>query len=140
MTARRIRRLIARSIVDRVDLIALQRRYLEVYPSELHYISYPHHLRLVVWEKVFQDLVDGAFLSDNQPHRPAQVHVVFFIFISLAFCLRLLIDCLDYACAVLIWYFIEMRLIEKRLVIGPEASILMFHNESKHNLILPLQS
>ena len=67
----RVRRLVARAVVAGVDAVALEVRDLEVDATELDYVAHSDHLLLVVGEKVFKYLVDGAFLPDDQPHRPA---------------------------------------------------------------------
>ena len=54
----RIRRLVARSVVDGIDPLALQCANLKIYPSKLNNVTHTHHLLLVVGEKVFEHLVD----------------------------------------------------------------------------------
>ena len=53
-----VRRLVARTVVDRIDPLTLQCAYFEIYPAEFDNIANSHHLLLIIREEVLQNLVD----------------------------------------------------------------------------------
>ena len=133
----RIRWLVARSIEAGIDAIALQRGYFKVHSSKFDNISNTHHLLLIVWEEVLQDLINGSFLTDDQPHRPVQVNIVLLVLVGLPLRLRLFIDSFDNVVSIHVRLLTEVGLIQKWFIVGPQATILVLHQEPKHDLIFP---
>ena len=136
----RIRRLVACSIEAWIDTIALKRGDFKVDSSKLDDVSNTHHLLLIVWEEVFQDLINGSFLTDDQPHRPVQVNIVLFVLVGLPLRLRLFIDRFDDVVSIHVWLLTEVCLVQEWFIVGPQATILVLHQEPKHDLILPFQA
>ena len=133
----RVRRLIARAIEARVDTIALQRCDFKVDSSEFDDVSNPYHLLLIVGEEVFQNLIYGSFLTNDQPHGPVQVDVVLLVFVGLSLGLRLLVDRLGDVVSIDVRLLAEVGLVEERFVVRPQATILVLHQEAEHDLIFP---
>ena len=136
----RVWRLVTGSIVLRVNFVAVEGRHLEIHSAEFDDVAHTHHLLLVVGEEVFEDLVDGAFLPDDEPHGPVEIHIVFFVFIGLSLFFRLFKDCFDGARASLVWDFAKVCLVEPRLIINPETAVLVLHHVSQHNRVFWPQS
>lgn len=54
----RTRWLVARTIVARVNTVALESRNLEVYAAEFDYVTDAHDLLLIVWEEIFEHVIN----------------------------------------------------------------------------------
>jgi hypothetical protein len=65
-----LRRLIAATRVHLVDSVAIKCGYLEVNATKFYNVSGANRLLLIVREKVFEDLIDRAFFTNDKPHRP----------------------------------------------------------------------
>lgn len=135
----RIRGLVARTVVAGVNSVAAEGRYLEVHSTKLNDITDAHHLLLVIGEEVFQNLVNGAFLADDQPHRSVQIYIVFFILVSLSLSLGLLENSLGRAIILVVRDLAKVGLVKPRFVVGPQTTVLMLHHESKNDGIFRLQ-
>ena len=135
----RIRRLVACTVVAGVNSVAAEGRYLEVHPTKLDDITDAHHLLLIVGEEVFQNLVNRAFLADDQPHRSVKIDIIFFVLISFSLGLGLLENSLSRAIVLVVRNLAKVGLVEPRLVIGPQTTVLMLHHEAKNDGIFGLQ-
>ena len=82
-------------------------------------------------------MINGSFLTDDQPHRPVQVNIVLFVLVGLPLRLRLFIDRFDDIVSIHVWLLTEISLVQEWFIIGPQATILVLHQEPKHDLILP---
>ena len=79
-----IDRLIASAVVARINPVTLDLCYFEVYATKFYYVTDAHHLRLIIREEIFEHLVDGAFLPDDEPHGATEIYIILFIFVRLA--------------------------------------------------------
>ena len=132
-------RLVAGSIITRIDSVALEIRDLKVDTAKLYYVSDSNHLLLIVRKEVFQYLINGSFFANDKPHRSAQVDVILFVFISFALGFCFFVNLLNSPNATFSWTLAEVVLMQERFIVGPQAPVLVLHKESQHYLVFPLQ-
>ena len=121
---------VARTVVNRVYIIAMQGGQLKVDSAKFDYIAHSYHLLLVIRWEVLQHHVDWAFFANNQPHWATQIDIVFFVFFGFPLRISLLVDGLlnvETCWAIEHRNLVEERLVKEWLVVGPEPAILMLH-------------
>ena len=104
-------RFVTRAVIDRINQIALKCRQFEVDSTEFDDVTYSHHLLLVIGRKVLQNLIDGALLTNNEPHCPAQIDIVLVILLCLALCFTLFVYSFLLTDSIVVRYFVKKRLI-----------------------------
>ena len=100
-------RFVTRAVIDWVNQVALEGRQFEVDSTEFDYVTYSHHLLLVIGREVLKHLIDGALLANDEPHRSAQIDVIFLILLSLALCFGLFIDSFLDTDTITVRYFVK---------------------------------
>ena len=104
-------RFVTRAVIDRINQIALECRQFEVNSTEFDDVTYSHHLLLVIGRKVLQNLIDGALLTNDEPHCPAQIDIVLVILLCLALRFSLFIYSFMLTGSIAVWYLVKKCLV-----------------------------
>lgn len=102
-------------------MVALDLSNLKVDSAKLDNITDTQLLALILTVKFLQNLVDRLFLSDDEPHGFLQVHIIFFIFLSLSRLPRMR-QVTIVGDSVLPGHFSEIPKRHSLLVIGPDST------------------
>ena len=103
---------------------------LEINSTKLDDISNSYDLLLIVGEEILEHVVDRAFLANDQPHCFRHVDIVLFILVSFPLLLRLFVNLLFNTIPIFFGSLQKVIGLEEGLVVNPEATILMLHEES----------
>lgn len=105
----------------------------EIYAPKFDNVPHANYLLLIVGEEVFEDLIHGALLPNDQPHRLLQVNVILFIFVLLSLLFRLLVVVpLEGIQARPMRYLSKIAMIQLWLVVRPQFTILRFKDKAKN--------
>ncbi len=131
-----LRRLIAAPRVHLIYFVAVQRRDLEINAPKFYDVSNTHHLLLVVWKKVFKHFVNRALFANDEPHRPLQLDVVFFILLHLLLVLWLVDKVWLITPKIRVGDFRKVLLVQLRPIESPQCAITRLEEQPQNYLLV----